>query len=456
MSPHRATSKHLRLASSLLAWVASATTVLAQSQAPTEATPNPAENDPIDATPVDPAAADVTVTPAPTDERSAATLAALPGSDKSNPLYYAMIPEGKTLPAGVARVRIPMRFATGDYGYDQKGKKLDLGVDVNVTGTGLVLEYGLTDRISTQILLPYVAKNELGLDANKFRTSAKYKEKVAEFKSAVAGVMQASRLCADTARCLALIETGYHLPKDTEIKLPSGEPLVIKAGVPVTSYADSLVTTAAVPESGRTGLGDIELGVLYEVVHTGPVRFSAGLGLRLPTGSFDDVPSAQRPTGRGTTDLGLRLNVDYNVVPGVIISGQNQSEQMLTKAEKPVTSLLNASETTGKKVDFERRGLRNIGFVKAAWSLGTITPDLRWLGTAAFYNWDLGATEYLDHKRVGDASRATSYTLNLTVSGLSYGIPVAVEYDRTTPIGGKNVALATTINAVTVKGYLRF
>lgn len=375
---------------------------------------------------------------------------------KSQP-YYAAIGEGQTLPKGVLRVRIPYNYATAASGFDKDGNKRDAGLTLRASGTAFVLEYGATGNLSLQLLAPYVLSNELGLDADRFRKSDVYKKNYDEFLAGLGAKLQAQGICPSADACAQLIEGGYALPADTPVVLPSGETVVVKAGVPVKAYADSIVVGAARPAAGRTGLGDVELGFLYALFKRYDAGLSIGAGLRFPTGSFGDVPSAQRATGRGTTDLGIRFNADVSPFKGVWLSYQNQAELMLIAAEKTPSSLLDNNELAEADAQkFERKGVRNLGFFKLGWGLGNITQSLAPIGVQTQLKYARQSKEYLDGEPVGDPANSMSLLGGAVFDALAYRIPLQLQYDHEVPLSGANVTLAPTVQLLTLKAYYRF
>lgn len=180
------------------------------------------------------------------------------------------------------------------------------------------------------------------------------------------------------------------------------------------------------------------------------------MGLRLPTGQFTDVPAGFRSTGRGTTDLGLRLNLDYNPLPGVWLAAQNQTERMIVAGKKKGTSLVDNTNTYGDAKKFERKGVRNVGFLRAVWGLGNITQTLKMIGVNTMWKYDIDAPEYIDGTLQSARKQAYAWTAGLTLDGLAYRIPAQLDIDYDMPIAGKNNRLAASILGITLKGYYRF
>jgi hypothetical protein len=393
--------------------------------------------------------------------------------------YFAAGPEGKTLPEGVLRARLAVRFASGDSGFDKAGKKTDPGAQVNAVGSGVVIEYGVSNLLSLQVLVPFVLQNELGLNADQFRKSETYKTQLERFKSAAAKLLAKREICRDDITCRELINSGYSLPSDTNVTLPTGETLQVKARTPLNQVADAVVMAGAKPASGKTGLGDVEVGALYEVLNqkgpfTGsPIFLSVGGGFRFPTGAFADVPGAYRATGRGTLDFGLRTNLDYTPTQGLFLSWQNQAEFMVRKGTKKKSSILNNTELNsanpssaaaidagsngkGNEVDFERRGVRNVGFAKLGYGLGALSESLESIGMSTQLRYDVDSKEYLGGEAQGDPRRLYTWQTGVSFDGLAYRWPVQAFLDYELPVGGRNVSIAAENLYLEVRGFYRF
>src|SRR5688500_13334820 len=88
-------------------------------------------------------------------------LAALAYGAPEAPEYFdASTAESQTLPAEVWRFRLVNKIIQGDYGYDARGQRESLGFEVQAVATAVAVEYGLTDRLSLGLILPYVTSNQ--------------------------------------------------------------------------------------------------------------------------------------------------------------------------------------------------------------------------------------------------------------------------------------------------------
>lgn len=333
-------------------------------------------------------------------------------------VYYAANGEGKTLPEGVARFRAPVRFYSIDKVYDDKGKEEKLPIEAKITAGAFVFEYGLSDRLSLQAKLDYYygqsvkLKNDSGIKESKA-----FKDELDKTLAA----QVAAGTCPSADACRATFE-----------------PLVLagmKAKLESEQKAD-----------GNTGLGDTEVGALYALVTTddAPVAVSVGGGLRLPTGKSAEAKKLQ--TTRYTTDLGLRLNVDYPIVDGLFLAWQHQAEIMLQKGKMKVGDT---------KLDYSRKGMRHVGFLKTAWGLGNVTPALSVLGLYGSYNYDLEPKAKVGDVEEEHAHEAYGATVGTVIDGLAYEFPAQLELEYFIPTSGKSARAAQYWGA-TLKAFYKF
>ena len=364
-------------------------------------------------------------------------------TNKSSMLdYTAVLPRGKTLPKDVFRFWAPYRAITADQAFDASGKLQDAPVDIEVRASALVLEYGITDDISFQLVVPQFRKNRVSLNSKKAQQTA--------IQGIAQGLAQDPRIpCKTVAECSAWIDAGNSLPVDLNLG-----PAVVPAGVPLKQAAILAASNAkaAVDNDGAIGLGDVEIGALYKAVETSNFMFAAGLGFRLPTGTFGEVDELD--TGRGTTDLGLRLNLDYALTRASLLSWQHQFERMIFAGEKNQLG-------TSEKLDFERVGVRSHGSLQLGYNLGNLDMALKSLGVTMSANYDFDAETRIDGEVTESALKSSrrsqlySGAMTFNINGLDYGIPGSLELEYTRPFQGKN-AVATRMNGFILKGYVKF
>lgn len=409
------------------------------------------------------------------------------GQDGFKAPDYAILPTGKTLPKGIFRAQYISAFTFSDFGYDENGKQGKNGLDYGRYMSGIQLEYGLSNSVSLAIGIPYVFSNHVAMDGSVFQSTNFYKKYYNKFVDELSSAIQATFSNSKSAAA-AYINSGGVANTNITIVLPTGEQTTIPAGQSIKKTIQNLVVSAAEPSNGANGIGDIQVGFLWNAIsEESPIRhvplyFSIGGGLRLPTGEFD-IPSALRSTGGdgtlitggGTYDALLRWNLDYVAIPGFILSWQHQMELSLTSATLGRSKMLNPTQkntadasapqtvgsTTqhgdyvGNTLTFYRKGIHQIGFVQAAWGVGNVKEELKWLGFYTQMKYNVAAQAYLNDMPVyamGDQfylkdpslhndtgyEQYFAYLFGTKLSGLPYMIPGEVSIEFEYPYAGRN------------------
>ena len=373
--------------------------------------------------------------------------------------YTAVLPKGKTLPEGVARLRVPVSIAKTTEAYDGDGEKGKLGYTADVTAGAAVFEYGYSDKISLQLVVPY--SSNFAVEANY--ADALEKALTTDRDTTIAGIVStiggagyadcSSGTCQVNDATKAYAQT---LGQDLS-SVPNGTPL----STVVSSFSDSLleslisssittgVANANKSKYGETGMGDIQIAALTEVHKTDNLLVAVGGGLRFATGNRK---TEEKTVDRGTHDIGVRLNVDYNFTDNALVSWEHYWEHMLVAGEKEVTDSSTGAKSTEK---LERIGSRNYGDLVVGYNLGDLHESMKALGLQAgiSYEWD-GEVRF-DGVSQGRNSESISSSVQLTASGLDYGVPVSLDVEMTNPIQGKNAGV-TTASVYTLKAYYKF
>ena len=372
----------------------------------------------------------------------------------TSPFTFAQKGEGQTLPSSVWRARYIQAYAHGNTEYNSKSQKIRPGYDVYIGASVAVLEYGLTDKLTVQTKIPFKTTNSLRIgDLENSSLVDDYLAGAAK-KIATTGVMT-------EAEAFAHFKNNGLLPLPDSLTLASGEKITANDTESLKSQVQRLVRESLKKvEKGPTGIGDIELGALYNWYKSDRYLFSTGLGVRLPTGKYN-VPEKLRPLGSGLTEAALRVNADYTPLADLCFSLQHQLEHALNSTSFRHAKLLDPSEfieniasTTLRKSGFTHKGLAKIDFGFAA-----LSKALKAVSVNTSYNFTSEAPTYLaDNQNVAKSKRSIQHALGAGVSldGLAYGWPVGLDVDYNTTVAGRDMALAADSLMVTAKAYARF
>jgi hypothetical protein len=381
----------------------------------------------------------------------------------SNRFAHAATPEGQTLPKNVLRGRIVDKTIFGGDIFTEEGQRQKIGLSTNVHVNGFVLEYGLTDRLSLQALVPVYANNQASMNLGQFSQSEKYANAYRDvYGRTHAGVTknwkQLRPMCMSEEDCAKRLASGGNLP--VGFPLSTGEHGSSEDSL--HAHAHKTVMRNAMPVPGNTGIGDMEVGALYNFLRTDSVLFSTGLGLRTPTGSYGDAP-IRRTTGAGLYDAGLQLNAAYSPLFGLWLSAQSRHEMALNSRTQGRGSLLDPTrlneaqplDGSSNEQKYEKRGFETKSFLKANYGWGALTSALKPIATNVSYQYNRGRGEYLDGVNSKAVSVVHGVGYGISASGLGYGLPLAVDVDYFTPVAGKN-AIANNELTATLNLYAKF
>jgi hypothetical protein len=385
-------------------------------------------------------------------------------------------PESGVLPESVLRFRAIYADVSSTKGYDNNGNKVESGLKLTANRSVAVFEYGITDRISAQLLVPYGMGGKLKVDDKE-----KFIEKVAVptalvTKADVIAELKAGILAAD-----AQLAAGYAANAEAQAEIdlgPQAFGIKIPAGAKLKDFMDGELPAIAVKaalqanyegfydEAQKTledqkfqeGLGDIEIGAKYALstveqpwFDAVPFYTSIAAGVRLNSSKYSEAEKdGKLPLGRGTMDLGLRVNTDYEPLMGVQLQLENQTEMMIAKGK---------SYAGGKEVDYERDGMRQVGYSKLVVAPGTWSDALKIVSLNARYNWDNDAATKTDGKKdEGSATYGRSAQAGLTLDGLNLEnrIPAQLDYDYVMAARGRNTQFAADAHVVTLKLFYKF
>jgi hypothetical protein len=385
---------------------------------------------------------------------------------------FATIPEGKTLPEGVVRTRLGYGSVTGNgYKYDEDGAKKSSVVDVKATGGAVVVEYGLSPKWSLQFQQDFVGSYEVStnksgegyqaLKGDLYAANTGGARNSAEFVQGVAAKLAAVGVCGanvTAAACTAAILAGsvnapQNIAVSSSLTIPSGANIktVLDTVAAQTDAAIEAGIDNSAKRSGGKGMADTTIGALYEIMDEGPLAISLGGGVRYPTGNRNRGLNEAK-TGRGLTEIGIRVNVDYLVSDAARVSWQNASESMLASGKY---------KEEGTDVTISRSGVRNHGFLVFKPSLASLSEGLKTVGPKLGLAYDYDSEERikvgaLEEIPVTSKASEIKWLLGATATMFDYGLPLQLELEYQKSHMGKNVIAATDNFVAQLKGFYKF
>lgn len=381
-----------------------------------------------------------------------------------------LIPESAPLPARVFRFRTVYGSASSDTSYDGAGKKASAtdGFELKASGLAFALEYGITDKISAQLLIPYSLGGDVSLkDEEKFKKRDDVRTSVENAVDAALASLESNLKSSFGAGWDANVATPSNIlnPTTGEVLIPAGTP--VQTGfnavrnAAIETALETAVNTFKSTETSRTeGLGDVEIGVKYGLstaqdpwFDTVNVFTSIAAGIRLNTGDYaGSTKEGDLPAGRGTTDFAIRLNADFEPLQGIQIQAENQTEIMLASGK----GWTQPESAQGKEEDLERDGMRQIGYTALAVAPGAWLEPLRPLSFKVRFNWDNDPIVTIGDNEVSPLQVKRAIQSGVSLNGLEYRIPVQLDYDYIHALASPSTIFATNTHQVQLKLYYRF
>lgn len=324
--------------------------------------------------------------------------------------------ESDVLPKNVWRVRTYFQSSSTTQKYNKDGDKIELVPDsdglyplsplapylgashvygtitgdgkLSASATAFVVEYGFTDQITGQILIPVVLKAKLDYGFGWQDNSA------------------------DDAALAALGQ-----PAD-----PLGAALL--AG-----------TKSLYPDTSGSGVGDIETGLQYKFYKTKQVELAVAGGFRLPTGKKDDPDKADDfATGDGQLDLGAHIYGDWHFTEIISVGGYVKYEPQLEATYDKASAI----GGTYKK---------NLGDLVKTWV--SVYADNIWMkGFEAKlgFGGDFKGKDEIDGTEVADSETAYYYVKPyVEYTCMTTKIPFRLLAEYKIPTGGKNTPALQTV-----------
>lgn len=371
-----------------------------------------------------------------------------------------IIPESAVLPESVLRFRAIYAGAESEKGYDAQGNKVKAGIEVRVRATTAVLEYGITDKLSAQFLVPYRLDGKAEVESDDDFTRTGLAMLIAEKKKELIHALGAAY-----TNNISAPESIQLIPGIPGATIPAGAPVkttfdAIAAGLAanpdlVKDYAKTLVNE----QKFQKGLGDIEIGAKYALSTVNepwfdgiPFYTSIAAGVRLNSSKYAEATKkGETPVGRGTLDAAVRLNADYEMINGVQLQLENQSEFMVSKGK----AWNYAEANKGVELDLAREGIRQLGYTKLVIAPGAWIDGADFLMLNARYGWNNDSKTKLGTE-TEDGAIGRSAQAGVSFDGLKLKLPVQLDYDRVFAARGRNVDNAFDANVVTLKLFYKF
>lgn len=369
---------------------------------------------------------------------------------------------GATLPEKVINLELQNHTVfKAKKGYNSDGEEVDAAASVKAQAQAVKINYGIKDWLAFQIGFPWVVRNKRVLQMAGVRKTddyAYYKDQVttiaATAPALASGVCTLTTLTsaacvAEIAENVAFINQGYTLTQicaaqtcsaatalgliptlaasDSTTTLLSGDSApgtgtyFASVNEPVNNmvngYTDHLVELSSPQNDGKHGIGDMEIGALAQLIGPKgilmsdffgqPIALSFGAAFRLPTGSFGEIDPTYVPTGDGSLDFGIRTDIDYNPLPGLVIAWENDIEKALTKPKRadyaPISHMPVGTEST-----YEYQGLRFKGYFKIDFGFKPYVDMLKVLGLGVEYSYDYGHKVVVKNAGGGEVTRSGS------------------------------------------------
>jgi hypothetical protein len=361
----------------------------------------------------------------------------------ANSHEFATKPEASVLPERVTRVRyIYSSYKGQSSGYDNTGSKTDAPVSVDIKGGAFVFEYGITDNLSLQVLQKFVNKQTITVSDSVIKTQT------ALLKSKICNALGVT----DSATCEATLSSK---PSDTiAAALTKATNIPFNTSTSINDTASAYVDAATHKSAdfdGSLGLGDLEVGVLWNPVKTESFHFAVGTGIRMPMNK-DLAQFGEKSITRNAPEMAFRYNVDYLPVPSLDLAWQNQSELGIASGKY---------KTGGVDGTYTRKGVRNLGFIIAKPSLSGLNETLEMVGPKFGLTYDYGNEEYAkkgdgETLSLGHRGYELRYYAGLGLNFFRFGLPLNFDAEYEKSFKGSNIAVATDKTQFQLKGYYKF
>lgn len=286
----------------------------------------------------------------------------------------------------------------------------------NFTIIDLGFQYGVTDRLSAGIRVPYWwVRNDI--DARLDSTNANVGK-------------NAAFACGAPFCPLSVPGTVPLTTEDVQSLLGNGLDVNNDGTIDISGFGFKRFETFS-----ENGLSDIEAGFRYQFdIKTEAWRLAFTGGTRFPTGEVDDPDNLQDyARGDGTYDLLFRLNNDFIGIKNLVLNGTFRYDlQLPDKEVKRVPDDINRPITTNKeKVE------RDLGDIIELEGSGKYTL-LKGFDISLLYKYGFKMKDRVSGSQgfaYQSLERETDYTEHVFIGGLSYTtLPLYIEKRFPLPI----------------------
>ena len=110
------------------------------------------------------------------------------------------------------RARSIYRSINSSAEFTINGKKQSNGTDISINASAYALEYGLTNKLSLQMMIPFLDKIKLTVDYKNYLNSKLYRRKVDESVDTLAKELVGKGICSNQQQCKEYILAGGSIP----------------------------------------------------------------------------------------------------------------------------------------------------------------------------------------------------------------------------------------------------
>jgi hypothetical protein len=379
--------------------------------------------------------------------------------------------QSSVIPEGSVSFGTSVNVSNGNRGYSRSGGRENFGFDAERISQDFTIKMGVWDGVHLFVSVPYVFRNLMSLDAQAFRSSSMYRDRLDDLSARAARSLADTGVCGGTASCQRLISARYAPLVDVSLALPNGESLLLRPGVPVLDALDAAILGRVAPEEGLDGLGDVEFGFAVEILRLKPnapasvgtmgavaadessipLGLSISPRLRLPTARFEDVPASKRPVGLGITMAAVTVALDLGLEKHTLLGLAYEVETEVAPGKRRPSSWANGKALRDQKSQrYSRTGVGQRASARLEYGLEGLADLMAGLAAEASY-----AYEGITGASLGGESILRGASIQSLGFGLSYrsnliGVPFSTGLMYTFPVYGSGEEIPVAPSRMTI------